>query len=139
MVSVLVIETGLNEESNAGLYSSLWEDSLMSVFFDAGYIVSNGTILRLEKKPVKDFPDEMRVDFEEASEGGAEYFVLALLEYRDQQGRVKPSGVSLRVFSVNTRRLIYQRNFPAGTGADLDEEYTRAKEAAKTLIPYLKD
>jgi hypothetical protein len=121
MVSFLVIETGLQPESSAGEYSSLWEDGLMGVFFDSGHIVSNGPVLRLEKNPVKEFPDEIQADFLEAREGGAEYFIMALLEYRIDNGNYKPSGVSVRVFSTSSRDLVYQQRFSAGAGTDLRE------------------
>jgi hypothetical protein len=137
MISFLIIETGLQPESSAGEYSTLWEDGLMGVFFDSGHIVSNGSVLRLEKKPVKDFPDEAQADFVEASEGGAEYLVIALLEYKNNNGKYKPAGVSLRVFSVSSKNLVYQQQFSAGTGADLREEYTRAQEAARAIITHL--
>jgi hypothetical protein len=139
MVSFLIIETGLKPETSAGEYSTLWEDGLMGVFFDSGHIVSNGAVLRLEKRPVKDFPDEAQADFLEASQGGAEYLVIALLEYKDYNGNYKPSDVSLRVFAVTSRNLVYQQEFPAGIGADLREEYTRAQEAARAIITHLKD
>jgi hypothetical protein len=139
MVSFLVIETGLQPESSAGEYSTLWEDGLMGVFFDSGHIVSNGAVLRLEKKPVKDFPDEAQADLLEAGEGGVEYLIIALLEYKDFNGKYKPEEVSLRVFSVSSKSMVYQQQFPAGTGADLREEYIRAQEAARTIIPHLKD
>ena len=139
MISFLVVETGLQAESRAGEYSTLWEDGLMSVFFDAGHIVSNGTVLRLEKNPTKDFPEEVQADFAEAREGGADFFVLALLEYRSQGGAIKPSGVSLRIFSVASRKLIYQQRFAAGTGAGLDEEYACAREAGKAIMSHIKD
>jgi hypothetical protein len=139
MVSFLVVETGLQAESSAGEYSTLWEAGLMDVFFDAGHIVSNGTVLRLEKNPAKDFPDEVQADFAEAGEGGADFFILALLEYRNQDGKIKPSGISLRIFKVGSRKLIYQQRFAAGTGASLGEEYACAQEAARAIISHLKD
>jgi hypothetical protein len=139
MISFLVVETGLVEGNNAGEYSTLWEDSLMSAFFDAGHIVSNGSILRLEKSPSKVFPDEVEDDYYEAAAGGADYFVLALLEYKNQNGKYTPSGISVRIFTVESTELVYQQNFPAGTGASLREESTKAREAARAIIPHLKD
>ncbi|MDR2617674.1 MAG: hypothetical protein LBC62_02280 [Treponema sp.] len=139
MVSFLVIETGLQQESFAGEYSTLWEDGLMGVFFDAGHIVSNGTILRLEKPPVRDIPDEALSDFAEASEGGAEYLVLILLDYRNKDGTFIPQDVSLKLFTVAGRKMVYQQRFAAGTSANFDEEYARAQGAARAVLPHLKD
>jgi hypothetical protein len=140
-VSFLVIETGLPGlpgESGPGEYSSLWEDGLMGVFFDSGHIVSNGTVLRLEKPPAADLPDEARADFIEAKDGGAEYFVTALLDYRAVNGTYTPPEVSLRVFSTATGNMVFARQFPSGPGPDLREEYNRAQAAARAVITYLK-
>jgi hypothetical protein len=139
MVSVLIIETGLGQESVVKDYSTLWEDGIMGVFFEAGYIVTNGSVIRLESDCVKEFPDEAQADFYEASEGGAEYFVLVLLEYKNQDGTFKPSGVSLKLYGTIPRKLIYQERFSAGQTADSREEHTRAREAARVLISHIKD
>jgi hypothetical protein len=139
MISILVIETCLQQETVVDEYSSLWEDGLMGVFFDAGHIVTNGTIMRLDKNPLKEFPDEAQADFHEASEGGAEYYVLALLEYKNQDGTIKPAGISIRLYSMVPRKLIYEQRFPAGQSADLKEEYAHANQAARALISHLKD
>jgi hypothetical protein len=138
MVSVLIIETGLGQENIVKDYSTLWEDGIMGVFFEAGYIVTNGSVIRLEKDRVKEFPDEAQADFYEASEGGAEYFILALLEYKNQDGTFRPAGVSLKLYSTNPRELIYAEWFPAGQ-ADNQEEYARARDAARVLISHIKD
>jgi hypothetical protein len=137
-VSFLVIETGLPRESGAGEYSSLWEDGLMGVFFDSGHIVSNGTVLRLENPPAQELPDEARADFTEAKAGGAEYFVLALLEYTADNGSFRPSDVSVRVFSTAAANLVFAQRYPAGSGPDVREEYNRAQAAARAIITYLK-
>jgi hypothetical protein len=139
MVSVLVIETGLNQESAVKDYSTLWEDGIMGVFFEAGYIVTNGPVIRLETNRLKEFPDEAQADFSEASEGGAEYFVLVVLEYKNQDGTFKPSGVSLKLYATIPRRLIYEERFSAGQTADSREEHTLAREAAGVLISHIKD
>lgn len=139
MVSVLVIETGLGEESVAKDYSTLWEDGIMGVFFEAGYIVTNGSVIRLGTGGIKEFPDEAQADFYEASEGGAEYFVLVLLEYKNQDGTFKPSGVFLKLYGTIPRKLIYEERFSTGQTADSREEHTRAREAARVLISHIKD
>jgi hypothetical protein len=139
MVSFLVVETGLREGSSAGEYSSLWEDGLMSCFFDAGHIVSNGNILRIEQDSAKELPDEAVSDFDDAVQGGAEFFVLVLLEYNNGSGSLRPATVSFRIFSTASRKMIYQRNFPAGTAASLREEYAYAIESGRAILPFLKD
>jgi hypothetical protein len=134
-----VIETGLSQESTTKDYSTLWEDGIMGIFFEAGYIVTNGSVIRLETDRGKEFPDEAQADFYEASEGGAEYFVLVLLEYKNHDGTFNPPGVSLKLYSTVPRRLIYEERFSAGQTADSREEHTRAREAARALISHIKD
>jgi hypothetical protein len=139
MVSVLVIETGLSQESAAKGYSALWEDGIMGMFFEAGYIVTNGSVIRLEADHVEEFPDEAQAEFFEASVGGAEYFVLVILEYKAQDGTFKPSGVSLRLYTTIPRTLIYEERFAAGRTAATRDEHARAREAAGVLISRIKD
>lgn len=139
MISVLVIETGLDQESVVKDYSTLWEDGIMRVLFDAGHIVTNGPVIRLKADRIKEFPDEAQGDFYEASEGGAEYFVLALLEYTYQDGTFRPSGVSLKLYSTVPRKLIYEQRFSAGQSGDNQEDHARAREAAGVLITHIKD
>jgi hypothetical protein len=140
MISVLVIETGLQQGSAAGEYSTLWEDGLMGVFFDAGHIVTNGQIIRQNINPSDSKSiNELRADFNEASEGGVEYLVLAFLEYTNQDGTIKPAGIFLRLYSTVPQRLIYEQRFSAGQSADFTEEHAHAKEAARVLISHLKD
>jgi len=139
MISVLVVETGLKDNSNVGQYSSLWEDGLLSVFFDAGHIISNGNILRLEKMPTKALPDEVLIDHADAFNGGADYFIMVILQYENRNGRLRPQEATLRLFSTNTGGMIFQSVIPAGRGTTIDEEYRRAKDAARTIIPHIKE
>jgi hypothetical protein len=139
MVSVLVIETGLEQETVVKDYSTLWEDGIMGAFFEAGHIVTNGPIVRLGADQNKEFPDVAQSDFNEASEGGADYFILVLLEYKNRDGTFKPSGVSLKLYRTVPRGLIYEDRFPAGQGADNREEHARAREAARVLIAHITD
>jgi hypothetical protein len=139
MVAVLVIETGLDEEIIVKDYSTLWEDGIMGALFDAGHIVTNGPVMRISADRIKEFPDEAQGDFYEASEGGADYFVLALLEYKNQDGTFRPSGVSLKLYSTIPRKLIYEKRFSAGQSGDNQEDHSRAREAARVLITHIKD
>ncbi|MDR2143582.1 MAG: hypothetical protein LBP29_04345 [Treponema sp.] len=80
-VSFLVVETGLAEESARPQSSLLWENGLMDVFFDAGHIVSNAPIMRIPEKTAEKLPDPARIEFDQARNGGADYFIMILLEY----------------------------------------------------------
>jgi hypothetical protein len=149
MVSVLVIETGLPVERGTDRHSGLWESGLLDVFFEAGHIVSNAPVLRLPQKPDAEFPDEAGADFAEALEGGAEFFILALLEYdAPESGNAggsepppldKPRNISLRVFKAQPRTLLYEQRYADSSSMNLKDEYDSVKKAVRTLIPHIND
>ena len=139
MVSVLVVETGINEGTSSGRYSSLWEGGLMDAFFDAGHIVTNSPIVRMAKKPPRDLTGPVEADFQEAVSGGADYFMLAFLEYKNQGDTAIPVAVVLKLYNSDSQKLVYEQNFPAGTGKNLDEEYQFAQKAGRAIISHIKD
>ena len=143
MVTFMVIETGIQPDARGSEYSSLWEDGLMSVFFDAGHIVSNSLAMRLEKIPQEEIPGEVQEDFLEAARGGSEYFILIYLDY-SQPGMQKPQEALVKIFRIEealgaSRSLIYEQRFPAGTGSSLRDEYIKAQETARIVVAQLKE
>ncbi|MDR1446791.1 MAG: hypothetical protein LBI90_07855 [Treponema sp.] len=141
-VSVLVMETGRNGDNPVKEYSTLWEYGILDVFFEAGHIVSNAPILQTQRKTAKELPDEARPDMEEAKEGGADFFVLALLDYEspDRGGAAgKPDTVSLRLFKISGNKAIYQENVSPGTYPSRDEEVQGIKRIARKLVPLIRD
>jgi hypothetical protein len=140
-VSFLVIETGLGEESPANESSILWETALMDVFFDMGHIVSNAPVLRLPEKPAREFPEEARVDFNEALTGGAEFFIIALLDYQGTpDGEVpKPRSISLRLFRIKPYQFLFKQDYAGGVRLSAEEEFAGAKNAARAITSHLKD
>jgi hypothetical protein len=136
MVSFLVVEEGVRPGNQSGDYSSAWEDGLMGAFFDLGHIVSNSPVLRIDKLTDAEFPPELNVDYWDALEGGADYFLIAVLEYRPQDNR--PSSVCIKVFSTLSQRLIFEQRFSAGTGANPRDEFSRAQEAARIVASQLR-
>jgi hypothetical protein len=140
-VSFLVIETGLREELVSPGYSVLWENSLLDVFFEAGHIVSNAPLMRLNRLPAEDFPPEALADFSEALEGGADFFVLARLDYRFSRAGAgpEPENIVLRIYRTRPYRLVHEErleNLDASSGRD---ESVRAARIIRRLIPYIKD
>ncbi|MDR2607304.1 MAG: hypothetical protein LBC57_02840 [Treponema sp.] len=141
-VSVLVIETGRNGDNPVKEYSTLWEYGILDVFFEAGHIVSNAPIIQTRRKTAKELPDEARPDMEDAKEGGADFFVLALLDYEspDRGGAAgKPDAVSLRLFKISGNKAIYQENVSPGTYPSRDEEVQGIKRIARKLVPLVRD
>jgi hypothetical protein len=134
-VSFLVVQTGLGEKTITQ-YGSLWEAGLMEVFFDAGHIVTNSPIARMEKRPDEDLSGPIELDFNEARVGGADYFILGFLEFKDSS---VPNAMIVKIYSTDTEKLIFERSFPAGTGRNLGEEYQIAKNAGQIIVSNIKD
>ena len=139
MVSFLLIETGLNEGIPATQYGSLWEGGLMEIFFDAGYIVTNSPITRMEKRPAEDLGGSVKTDFDEAVEGGAEYFILGFLNYQTQGRGAIPTEITIKLYQTDPRQLVFEQSFPAGRGKTLHEEYQHAQSAGRAIISQIKD
>jgi hypothetical protein len=139
-VSFLVMETGLSGESGSSSWSGLWESGLLDVFFEAGHIVSNAPIKRLGLKPQKTFPDEAQADLDEAAAGGAEYFILALLDYPPQVGEEipQPRSIDLQIFSISPRRLLYKQQYSGGADRNPKDEFARIKKSVRELVPHVQ-
>ena len=139
MVSFLVVETGLhNGISGPQSSSRLWEEGLMAIFFDAGHIVTNNPILRLDTQ----VPAEIRgtiveYDFNEAIMGGAEYVVLGFLEYEVQGARAVPLRMNIKIYSTVPEELVHEQVFP--TGRNTGEENQMVRNAGRTIISYIKE
>ena len=144
MVSFLVIETGLRPEIRGSSYANLWEDGLMGAFFDAGYIVSNSPAARVDNIPKGAFPEEAEREFHEVTRGGADYFILVLLNYNPQGGPLKPQEAVIQIFKTGetseiSKNLIYEQRFPAGTGVNLKDEFTKVQDTARIITAQIKD
>ena len=134
MVSFLVVETGLNEEAASTPYTSLWEGGLMDAFFDAGHIVTNSPAARMLKKPVQDLSGVVEEDYKDAISGGADFFVLGFLEYQNREGRPVPSSIAVKLYRTDLKILVFEQNFPVGSGKDLNEEFRIAQSAGRAII-----
>jgi hypothetical protein len=140
-VSFLVVETGLPRETEQNVYSGLWESGLLDVFFEAGHIVSNAPVKRLDTKPRSPLPGEFRGDLNDAAEGGAEYFILALLDYPPAAVNEipKPQNISLKIFRIRPYKLLYEQGYSEKGSANIDEEFTTIKQSIRGLVPHLAD
>ena len=136
-VSLLVVETGIAGGGTGSQFSSAWEGGIMAAFFDAGHIVTNSPIVQMEKKPVTDLSSPVEADFIEAVMGGADYYILGFLEYQGLGRNAVPVGITLKIFKADST-LIYENDFPAGTGKTLNDEYRNAQNIGTNLIPLLE-
>ena len=139
MVSFLVVETGLSEQSPNTQYGSIWEGALMSCFFDAGYIVTSAPIMRMEQKPSQDLTGTVKNGFDEASWGGADFFILGFLNYRRQGVSVSPVDITIRIYGTDSQKLIFEQDFPVGNGRNINEEYRHAQNAGRIIASNIKD
>jgi hypothetical protein len=143
-ISFMVIETGVREEIPTVDSSRLWEYALLDVFFDTGHIVSNAPILRVPEKPEKSLPDEAKAPLNEALEGGAEFFVVAVLDYqnpaRGGTADLQPRNISLRLFKTTPYRFLYSQEY---TAQDLrvagQDEVSNAMNVARAMATHLRD
>ena len=109
----------------------------MNAFWEAGHVVTNSPIARMERKPDNDLSGTVDIDFRDAASGGAEFFVLGFLEYQVQGGRPVPVGIVLKIYRTGNRQLVYEQRFPAGTGRTLPDEFQLAQETGRAMIPHL--
>jgi hypothetical protein len=142
----LVAETGAAElaPGEAAYESSLiWETCLLDVLFEAGHIVSNAPVRRLELPGDGDFPGELGPALEEARSGGADYIILALLRYPPiPDRRTRPEWAGLRLYDLRPYRLVHERTLvlsPAGgTAARSEGEIAQALGFIRGLVPHLE-
>ncbi|MDR0599865.1 MAG: hypothetical protein LBG84_07290 [Treponema sp.] len=146
-VSVLIVESGLPSGAARTESAVVWENGLLDALFDAGHIVSNIPILRLDAAPGREIPLEARHGFYEARAGGADFFIMVLLTYGnpggsssagpETGGRPVPSGVFISVFTVSNEKLIYETSVTARSGETPEEAFLDAKRNAGNIIPRL--
>jgi len=135
MISFMVIETGLPEFALKNPHSERWETSLLDVFFDAGHIVSNAPILRLASNPQNGIETIARPDIDEAAETGADYFLIAQLDFTP--GSVTPHTVYLLLFRLRPFGKIYERQVPGRVYASSRDESDNYRVIIRGLVPHL--
>jgi len=129
-ISFLVMETGQSKEDPAGQYPILWENGLLEIFFESGHIVTNFPIMKIGEKPAGDFPDEAERDFENAQEGGMDFFLVGIVDYTQ-------SGVSLRLFNTKSPQMIQEQKYTVTSFKNTKEEYENIKAAVKVMAARL--
>jgi len=129
-VSFYVVEAGINEEADSR-FSELWETAFMDVFFDAGYIISNAPIMRLEKSPSNIL---QILDFKEASVCGIDYMLIVLLDYK--VGLPSPEEVSFYIYKVTKKEKVLERKIRQKQ-VPLKDDYNNIKSIARGFVPYI--
>jgi len=135
MVSFMIVETGLVQGAGKNQYSERWEDSLLDIFFEAGHIVSNAPILRLETRPSAGIEAIAESDIEEAGEGGADYFIIAHLDFTSASQ--SPGTVSLYLFRISPYGKIFERSIEGRSYASIREESEILRNIIMGLMPHI--
>lgn len=139
MISVLVIETGLPQEGNKNQHSERWESNILDVFFDAGHIVSNAPILRLDARldanPQGEIQNIASADINEARDTGSDYFIVAHLDYTPASQ--SPGKILLVLYSTTPIKKIADKQFAGKTYKSLKDEDDDLKKIIRELVPYL--
>jgi len=135
-ISFLMVETGLDEGAQTTQYGSIWEGGLMEVFFNAGFIVTNSPIARMENIP-EYFNGELQAYLDDAIMGGAEFFILGFLEYDSQERNSSLLGIKIEIYHGRDQTQIFEQYFPAGTGRNTNEEFQLAQSAGRVLVSFI--
>lgn len=151
-VCVLVVESGLPADSARVEASSAWEAGLMDAFFDAGHIVTNGTLYRSDPAAVGSgatFP-ERGFGIEAAREGGADYLSIVVLAYEERAEvapatkpsptRLSPRGAAYRILDIVTGAVIaegVEARLPTAVSAE--DEAREAGKVARIMMTRLKE
>jgi hypothetical protein len=131
-VSFYVIEAGMNDEADSKI-SGLWETAFMDVFFDAGYIISNAPVLRLDRSPSNIFP---LLDFKEAGACGIDYMLVVLLDYN--KDFPSPEEASFYIYKVKKQEKVVERKVRLKPiKVTSREDYNNMKSIARGFIPYI--
>lgn len=130
MVSFFVIETGLPDNGNITVHSELWENAFLDVFFDAGHIVTNDPIMRIEKRPA--FEAVQLINMNEVRQTGNDYIVIAQLDFESEI--TPPQDISLFIYRVNPQEKIFERKL---RGSPVRDDDAAVRSIVRGLVPYL--
>jgi len=131
-VSFLVMETGLAPDNATSQYSVMWENSLLEVFFDSGYIVTNAPRMRLTDAAAPEgFPVEAERDHEDARDGGMDYFLIAIVDHPSHD-------VSLRLFSTRSREVVAEITHAGGPAWNSREEHENIRRSVRAMAALLR-
>jgi len=137
MVSFFIIESGLPPEGTKNQYSQLWENAFFDVFFDAGYIVCNSPMMRLDSKPKMSLENFIQDEVDEARDGGADYFLVAQIDF--SRDSLRPSEVSIVLFKVTPFRLIKEKKITGKTYKSEKDEIDDLRNIVKGIVPKINE
>jgi hypothetical protein len=136
MVSLVLVETGLPLEGAKNQYSMRWENAFFDVFFDAGYILCNSPMLRFDIKPARSMEYMIQDEMEEARQGGADYFIIAQLDY--VPGSMRPGEISLMMYTITPSKKIYEKKISGKAYRSENEEANDLKAIIRGLVSQIR-
>jgi len=136
MVLFYIVETGLPENGQISQQSVAWENAFMDVFFDAGYIVSNYPILRMETKPSADILQYISINFSEARNMGINFLIITQLDYN--AGSQYPAEITFSIYKTATNEKILERQLQGRTYRTTREEFDDIRSIIRNLTPYIR-
>jgi hypothetical protein len=133
-----VLETGAAAAAAKGP-AGLWEEGIMEVFFNDGHIISNAKTRKITTFPKQEFPEEALRDFQEADEGGSEFFIVALLSYGDKvAGRNPvPESVTLRLYNVNPYQFLTEKIIEEKSDTPVEDALNIARNCARDISIFI--
>jgi len=138
MVAFYLVETGLEEEAVlSNRHAEIWENGFLDVFFEAGHIVSNAPILRLNAKPRGDILRAIDFNVVDVRDGGIDFVIIAMLDYTG--GSQTPREITFHIYRVIPREHILERTIPGKTYRTVREEFEDIKSIVRGLVPYIGD
>jgi hypothetical protein len=141
-VSMIIIDTGLDGKKESSL-AGIWESGIMDVLFDSGYVVSNAQSIQIDKDLDENVLNEIRLNMEEASDNGADYFLSVTLHYTSTNKGInntkdfKLNQVTLKLFELKTNEMIYERTVEKPLALTQRDELENARKAALIIVPYI--
>lgn len=127
-ISFFVVETGLPEHADTSRYSIFWENALMDVFFESGYIVSNAPIQRCSIKPTADTLEDAVINIEETLDASIDFLIIVNLDYMSIL--FAPHEVSFYVLKTDQHKVVYEKQI-AGKNYKNEKD---ANEDLKTIV-----
>jgi len=135
MVSFYVIETGLPDNGRMNQHSVLWENAFLDVFFEAGHIVCDAPMLRLEEKPEED--DVLQfVNLYSMQSSGVEYIIIARLDYNNTTA---PTDILFYIYKMTPGEMIVEKQIEGRQARPAREELEYMKTIARGFTPYIPE
>ena len=137
MVSFYVVEAGLPEHAENRQQTDLWENAFLDVFFDAGHIVCNAPVLRLDAKPSGDIMRAVSFSLQDARDGGIEYILITMLDYTPNL--MSANEITFYIYNTSTRQILFEKKISGKSYKTAKEETDDIKSIVRGLVPYIRD